>query len=347
MRDGGIHVGRVAGIPISLDYSWFAVVAIMTWSLATGYYPVRFPEWSPLLLWTMGTLTTLALFVSVLFHEFGHAFTALSQQIPVRRIRLMFLGGIAELGGESENPFGDLMVNLMGPIVSGGLATILGAAWMVGWGLARAEVILPGLPAFTAFVGYLAMINLGLLLFNLIPGFPLDGGRVLRSVLWAAMQDRMHATHIVANIGRLVSFGFIGFGIFQLVSTGDFGGLWLVMLGMFLQRAGRSEMAMHTLRLLLEGRTVAHVMMYNPSVSRLLPLDSNDQPASDLLRSGVTVSPETTLWLALQRMDHNEIKQIPIMIEQRVLGVLRRDDIFRHVQMLRVNRSLTHAGSIL
>jgi Zn-dependent protease len=202
-----IPIGRVLGIPIGLDYSWFLIFALLTWMLAGSYYPAEFKDWQPLLYWFMGAVTALMLFGSVLLHELGHSVVALRFKIPVRSITLFIFGGVAQIGAEPPSAKAEFLVAIAGPIVSLALAvafTVLKpavAAVEPLWGLVK----------------YLAYINFGLVLFNLIPGFPLDGGRVFRAVVWAVTMNMRLATLIAANTGRFFGFLFILLGVWQIL----------------------------------------------------------------------------------------------------------------------------------
>ena len=203
MTRHNIPLGRILGIPIGLDYSWFVVFTLFTWMLARSYFPAEFKHWPLLLYWFMGAATTIMLFVSVLLHELGHSVVAQRYKIPVRSITLFLFGGVAQIGTEPPSAIAEFLIAMAGPLVSLALAIFF-------------YVVTPlaaGMEPLFGLVKYLAYINLALVLFNLIPGYPLDGGRVFRAILWAITKNMRRATLIAANVGRFFAFGFIFFGV--------------------------------------------------------------------------------------------------------------------------------------
>ncbi len=237
------------GITVGLDYSWFVIFALLTWALAENYYPAEFKNWAPPLYWVMGAATALMLFVSVLLHELGHSVVALQYKIPVRSITLFIFGGIAQIGAEPPSATAEFFVAVAGPIVSLVLAGFFSVV----------KPIVAGLDPLWGLVKYLAYINLGLVLFNLVPGYPLDGGRVFRAIVWAATGDMRRATLLTAKIGRFFGFFFIFIG-FLRVFAGDLGGLWLAFIGWFLDNAATAELHQVMFRGLLAGHTVSQAM---------------------------------------------------------------------------------------
>ena len=173
MNRSTISLGRILGIPIGLDYSWFLIFGLLTWSLATSYYPAEFANWSTIQYWIVGALTVILMFASVLLHELGHSAVALHYKIPVRNITLFIFGGVAQIGSEPPNAAAEFWIAIAGPATSFALALFF---WLLHFLVASFTPVL-------ALVGYLAIINGSLGLFNLIPGFPLDGGRVFRAIL--------------------------------------------------------------------------------------------------------------------------------------------------------------------
>ncbi|MEJ2750844.1 MAG: site-2 protease family protein, partial [Anaerolineae bacterium] len=169
-----ISLGRILGISVELDYSWFLIFGLLTWTLAVSYYPAEFTDWPTAHYWLMGAITVIMLFVSVLLHELGHSVVALRYKIPVRRITLIIFGGVAEMGSEPPSAAAEFWMALAGPLVSVVLAIFFGLL---------APLVL-GVELLFALISYLAVINGMLAIFNLVPGFPLDGGRILRAIIW-------------------------------------------------------------------------------------------------------------------------------------------------------------------
>jgi Zn-dependent protease len=191
------------GIPISLDYSWFLIFALLTWSLASGYYPSEFKDWSTSLYWATGAATAIMLFVSVVLHELGHSFVAQRFGIKVRSIRLFIFGGVAEIAAEPPSARIEFLIAVAGPAVSFALAAFLAAL----------QPLLASVEPLGGMVKYLAYMNLALVVFNLIPAFPLDGGRVFRAVVWTVTKNMRQSTIIAGNVGRGFGFLFILVGV--------------------------------------------------------------------------------------------------------------------------------------
>ena len=275
-------IGRVLGIPIHLHASWFVVFFFVTWSLATGYLPETLPGLSPVRYWGMGGIAALLLFLSVLLHELGHSYVALRYQIPIKQITLFIFGGMAHMGKEPPSPRAEFLIAMAGPLVSLILgAGCLGGAMAVESLFARSEV--QGLVVLWSLLG---LVNVQLGLFNLIPGFPLDGGRVLRAGLWAWNKDFNRATSQAAlvGIGFGIALGLIGAvliagawsgALTQSIATN---GGWLIFIGAFLFSTAWSIRRHAAPRMLLASVTVRQVMVHRAVT--LLP-DISVQDAVD------------------------------------------------------------------
>jgi len=268
------QIGRILGIPIRVHASWVLVFLFVTWTLATGYLPDTLPGLSPLRYWAMGAIAALLLFVSVLLHELGHSYVALKYRIPIGQITLFIFGGVAHMRKEPPSPRAEFLIAIAGPIVSFLLAGIC-----LGF-VALVEVI----PAGNAFRGLVAlsallgMVNTQLGLFNLIPGYPLDGGRALRAGLWAWTNDFYRATSQAAFVGLVFGLGFGLMGAMLIVgalsgtlssSVASSGG-WIVLIGAFLFAAARGSRKQAAVRASLVSVPVRDLMV-RPVVS--LPPD--------------------------------------------------------------------------
>lgn len=245
----------VFGFKIRLDVSWFVVAVLITWSLASGLFPQFSPGLSTATYWLMGAAGALLLFASVVAHELSHALVARRFDIEMKGITLFIFGGVAEMTDEPPSPKAEFWVAIAGPI-----ASVLVAVVFYGVTLAAG---LP--PATRAVLGYLAGINLVLAVFNLIPAFPLDGGRILRSILWRWKNSLRWATRVTSAIGAGFGFLLIGLGVLQLVMGGDFvSAIWLALIGLFLRSAAQMSYQQLLLRRVLEGEPVGRFMHRDP-----------------------------------------------------------------------------------
>jgi Zn-dependent protease len=250
MTRHNIPLGRILGIPIGLDYSWFLIFALLTWTLAGSYYPAEFKTWPPLLYWFMGAATAIMLFASVLLHELGHSVVALRFKVPVRSITLFIFGGVAQIGAESPSANAEFLIAIAGPIVSLALAVLFSVA----------QPVVAGIQPLWGLAKYLAYINFALAIFNLIPGFPLDGGRVFRALVWAATKNMRRATLVAANTGRFFGFLFIFAGVWKMLNGNFSGGLWMAFIGWFLDNAASQQVHQVMYQGLLAGHTVSQAM---------------------------------------------------------------------------------------
>ncbi|MCS7220220.1 MAG: site-2 protease family protein [Anaerolineae bacterium] len=261
-----IRLFRVLGIEVGLDHSWFLVFALLTWMLASQVFPRANWRWTPGFTWTLATLTSLLFFTSVLVHEFSHSLAALATGVPVRRITLFIFGGIAELTREPSRALDEFLIAAAGPLASLILAAGFGVLWLIGHWL---EV-----RSLTALGGWLGGINLSLAAFNLIPGFPLDGGRMFRAVIWGLTGNLARATRLAARLGQGVAYIFIFWGAWRVFRGGWMDGLWLAFIGWFLMSAATQSVQQVALRQLLAGFTARDVMTTDcPAVPPQLTLD--------------------------------------------------------------------------
>ncbi|MFA5308899.1 MAG: site-2 protease family protein [Dehalococcoidales bacterium] len=250
---------RIAGIDIGIHYTWIFIFVLFSWTLAQGYFPAYY-EWSTAAYWITGIIASLLIFVSVLLHEMAHSLVANARGIPVHSITLFILGGVSNLEEEPQKPVAEFTMAIVGPATSLVLAAIF-------WGLTR----LPGdkTTPVAAIISYMAYINLYLGAFNLLPGFPLDGGRVLRSIIWGATGSLAKATDIAGRVGQFFGWAFIGLGVFFIFQVSLFSGLWLAFIGWFLNSAADSSRKEITLRERLSRYKVREVM--NPNIETIRP----------------------------------------------------------------------------
>jgi Zn-dependent protease len=249
---------RLLGIPVSVDASWLAIFALVTWSLANQFHG-RVPGLAPWAYWIMGLATGLAFFVCIVLHEFGHAIAARAFGMPIRGITLFLFGGVAELGGEPPSARCELVVAIAGPIVSAILSAIFGALSIAGEGVGWPSSV-------TVCFLFLAGINLTVLLFNLVPAFPLDGGRVLRAILWGATANLRRATYWASLAGQGFAWIFIAIGLLLIFWNDFVSGLWWGLIGWFLNNVARTSYQQVLIRQTLEGEPLRRFMNPNPIV---------------------------------------------------------------------------------
>jgi len=262
---GSIQVARVFGIRIGVDPSWFFILFLIIWSLS-GYYEDRFPDGSTA--FVLAVVSSLLFFLSVLLHELGHAFEARRSGIGIAGIDLWMFGGVAKMERDTRSAGEEFRVAVAGPVVTLLIALVCWAAGTViaGSDAASEAVRLDAIPGDEALavLGYLGFINVLLLLFNLIPGFPLDGGRIARAIAWRVTGDRTRATRFAGALGRAFSFLLIGIGVFAFLQGAIVTGIWMGIVGVFLGQAARSAVVQTEIASRIEGLAVSDVMDAEP-----------------------------------------------------------------------------------
>jgi Zn-dependent protease/CBS domain-containing protein len=367
MNRQGISLGRILGIPIELDYSWFLIFALVAWTLASGYFPAEFTNWPTAEYWLVGIATAVVFFLSVVLHELGHSIVAKHYGIPVNSIKLFVFGGVSQIGTEPPSAKAEFVMAVTGPVVSFVLAGVF-----AGLGSAFASVA-----PLLALTKYLAYINLALGAFNLIPGFPLDGGRVFRAIVWGISNSLHRATVVAGNLGRFIGFLFILFGVYQVFGGNFINGLWIGFIGWFLESAAMSQVQQQKLRDLLAGRRVSQAMSTNytsilpemtlqtlvdhhvlangqrsfvvkegDKVDGLLTLhDIKELPRAEWstitaaqamipLARVKRIPPDEELWTAIEEMNNDGVNQLPVMSDGHMEGMLRREDIIGFLRNL-------------
>ena len=251
MFGGDLKIGRLAGIPISIHPLWLVIVALITWSLGSTYYPDQVSGIAPAAAYGLGLASALLLFASILLHELGHAVVARSNGVEIEGIELWLLGGVSKLKGAAHRPEEELRFALAGPGVTVVIAVVFGLA----------TIALPSSTpdAVIALLGYQALINAAILVFNMLPAFPLDGGRVLRAIIWQRTGDFQQATARAARAGRGFGYGMVGLALIG-VFAGAPGLLWLGLIGLFLIVAGKAEESSAALQATFKGLGLRRVM---------------------------------------------------------------------------------------
>lgn len=299
MHGDAIRLLRIGGIPIRIHASWILIALLVVWSLATSYFPSSAPHQSTAAYWLAGLVTALLFFASLLLHELAHSLVARARGLRVTGITLYLFGGVAEIGAETTNPGDEFRVTAAGPVTSVALAGLFGIAWLATDSLSH---------LIGATFGYLAIMNLFLGVFNLLPGLPLDGGRLLRAFVWWRTGDPDRATRVAAIGGVVVGVLLIAAGAVSMVVSSWLSGLWLILLGWYLQGAARQERMASGARSRIAGVTVANLATRDPyKVPPDMPLDRVVDEATRL----------------------QQARAIPVVADGRFLGLLTSHSITR------------------
>jgi Zn-dependent protease/CBS domain-containing protein len=364
---GSLRLGNIAGINIYAHLSWLIILVLLTWSLANDWFAQLFSGWSTATYWIVAFVSTLLLFICVLAHELAHALIAQRSGLTVKHITLFIFGGVAHIEEEMQRPGVEFRVALAGPIASFLLATL---AFLLAWPLRGSNT------AAEAVLDYLAVTNFLLGAFNLIPGFPLDGGRILRSIIWKVTGNFKKSTRIASFVGQAGGYLFILLGIVAFFTGNFFNGLWVAFIGWFLLSAAQTANSQVELQSTFRGVSVAQVMNTRPltvpaniSLQKLveeyfLPLGLRSAPVtwgdylaglislSDfarvarerwpytpvghvmrLLDQVTTATPAQPLLEVLHVMGTQNINQVPVVEDGRLVGLVSREEIIRYLQV--------------
>jgi len=385
----GISLGKIFGISVNLDWSWLFIFLLVTWNLAASLFPSLHPDWGPGLNWFLGIVASILFFASVLAHELAHSLVAMGRGLPVRRITLFLFGGVSNIEKESDSPVTEFLVAIVGPLISialGILFLTMGNATtgMLAFpGFRDPTDMLTSLSPLGTILFWLGPINIILGIFNMIPAFPLDGGRVLRSILWAITKNLRTATRWATWLAQLIAWAFIIAGISMFFGvripyfgTGFVSGLWLAFIGWFLNNAATQSYQQVVIQDMLEGIPVSRLMRPDaPSVSpdltvsqlvddyimgtdeRSFPVMEGDRlagvvsledirkvPRQDWDTTRVhqimtpgdqvdVVTPREDISEAMELFNRRDIRQVPVMQDGHLVGMLRRGDIIRWLQL--------------
>ena len=362
------NLGKIFGIQFRLHYTWFIIFILVTVSLSWHYFPIVYTDWTGLIYWVIGILTSLLFFASVVAHELAHSLVARINGIPVKSITLFIFGGIAHIAREAARPGAEFKMAAAGPACSLVLGGLFGLLWLFSRGVTE---------PIAAMAFWLARINVILAAFNLIPGFPLDGGRVFRSLLWHFTGDYKRSTLVAVRVGQGVGYLFIlgGILIMFLFPHQWFSGLWLAFIGWFLENAASASYRQAQWRVALHGFSASQVMTsdcpvvpLNITVSRLVQgyvfasgrrfflvaddgglkgivtlhnIKSISQQNWDVTQVKEIMTPVDKVKVAhpnqdalsiLEQMDENDINQMPVVSEGRVIGLIARDNLIRFLR---------------
>ncbi len=384
---GGFKLGRVFGITIRIDWSWLFIFLLISWDLATVFLQVH-PGWTTWLAWLTAVVAALLFFGSVLTHELAHSLVARARGVPVRSITLFLFGGVSDIQREPPSPLAEFLITVVGPLSSIVLGIVFIGLSGVAVGplqiVAASPFSLVGrLDPLTTLLLWLGSVNILVGLFNLIPGFPLDGGRILRSILWAITRNLRQATYWASLIGRMVAWLMILTGVAMIFGvsvpffgTGFISGLWLIFIGWFLNSAAAQSYRQVVIEDILAGVPVSQLMRLNPlavpatiSIGDLvqnylmgtedqsLPVMSGGQlvgivtvedvrkvPHQQWAATAVTqimtptekvaeVTPDEDAADALRELTQHGAAQLPVVRNGQMIGMLRRRDIARWVQL--------------
>ena len=302
MFSNAVKLLTLNGFDIKLDPSWALIAALITWSLSQHYFPSTYPDQGTATYLVMAIAAMLLFFMSLLLHELAHSVVARRFGMQVKSITLFLFGGVAETGSEPETARAEFWVALAGPVVSLALAFSFRS-------LGALASLSQGLSAATAVFAYLSFINLALALFNLLPAFPLDGGRILRAYLWNKSGDALKATEIAARSGAILSYVLMGFGLLALFQGAVVTGLWQIMIGGFLLVAARAGYQQQLVRVVFGNRSVGEVMRRNPVT--VDPRMTLSEFANDIvLQQGVSFVPVVENGVLLGHIDQSMLAKI-------------------------------------
>ena len=296
---GNIRIGRIFGIDVLIHWTWLLIFVLITWTFATGVLKDFYPDWSAGQRWIAGGAIAIVFFVSILLHEISHSLVARRYNLPVSSITLFIFGGVSNLTKEPETATQEFRIAIVGPLMSFALAILFGIGYAI---LSQIEDGAAGVSE------NLAFINLALGLFNLVPGFPLDGGRVLRSILWRRTGDRLEATRLSSRVGEIVAYGMMGLGVVTFF-VDVVSGIWFFLIGSFLNNAARASYSELLVETTLKGVPVSVVAR----------------------KDFVGVSPETTLAvLADEYILAGKGRVFPVLAGEELLGLITISDLRKH-----------------
>jgi Zn-dependent protease/predicted transcriptional regulator len=378
------RLGKTFGIDILIDWSWFAIFFLITWSLSATFGQIH-REWTVEMRWGLALLASLLFFLSVLAHELAHSLAALARGVPVKSITLFMFGGVSNIEREPSTPSEELFITIVGPLTSlffGAIFLVLGAGGIVRTDGLNTSSLLAQLPPLKTILAWLGSVNIMVGLFNLIPAFPLDGGRVVRALFWGLTQNLRRSTRWASLMGQGIAWLFMLAGGAMLVGgripflgSGLFNGLWMVFIGWFLNNAASNGYKQVMIQNILEDVPVRQVMQTQ------LPMVSSETSVNDLIQNRFAqqdgqallvtageevvglvamndiqksekanwnstsvgeimtpvsqldyVTPDQNAAGAFERLQKRDLRQIPVMLNNRIVGLLRQKDIMHWVQ---------------
>jgi Zn-dependent proteases len=366
---GSIAIGKIKGIQLEINISWFVIFGLVIFTLATSYFPQNYPAWDPVLKWTISSIIALLLFSSVLLHELSHSLVSKSLGIEVKKISLFIFGGIAQIEKEPDEPAKELKIAIAGPATS-----IL--LYMLFTILSNIVVVFGASEVITVLLAYVANVNLVLAIFNMVPAFPLDGGRVLRAIIWYLTDNLQKATRIASSLGSIFSYFLIFIGIFGVLSGTFISGIWFIFIGWFINQASQSSYQNMVMSDIFNKIPVSEFMTDKVmtvdcyiSVRELVdsyffkyrfasfPVRRNEEvigivnrdrvkdldkelwnqttvnSITDPLNDNLIVSPDECVSDAMKKLFSNEIGRVLVMDQARLIGIVSRTDILNYIRI--------------
>jgi len=361
-----IHIITIFGIPIEINYSWFIIFFLVTWTLAQNYFPLAIPHAPVFVYWIISIIAACLFFISLLAHELSHSIVAIKNKLPISGITLFVFGGVAHMTKEPETPGIEFKMAAAGPLCSFAISLLFFA-------LTQLFYYLKFPIALVVTTDYLSFINLMVGIFNLIPGFPLDGGRILRAALWSLFGDIKKATQIASSFGKGFAYFLMGLGFFYLISGAVLSGIWFIFIGFFLRDAASASYQQVAFKKYLSGVKVRDIMTKNvvtvngdltllsivddyffkyrftsipvvtddgeikgimtihsvKDVPRERWADTNVSEAMIPLKSDLVVSPRTDILEALAQMAGNGIGRLLVTQDEKLIGIISQRDVIR------------------
>jgi len=357
-----LNIGEIFGVKIKIHYTWLIIFFLITWSLANGYVPLQFPGLSEVTYWIIGIISAISLFISVLVHELAHSYVALKQGIAVPSITLFFFGGVSQIAEEPKSPNQEAKMAAVGPLSSFAISALFVLLWFVA-------VTLDLGPFIIAPFSYIALINALLGGFNFLPAFPLDGGRVLRAVLWKWKNNLLTATKASIKISEAIAYIMIGTGFFMTVVYSMFTGLWIVFIGWFLKNGSEASLKQTIISQALSDVKVKEIMnsqvvtiadaveqYFSNYTHRGFPVtkdgmiqgiitfedlknfmkdDSQSTLVGDVMtpkEKMIVVSPDEPAVEAILKFSKNNIGRLPVLKGDKLVGIITRSDLMKAIR---------------
>jgi Zn-dependent protease/CBS domain-containing protein len=364
-----VVIGKVRGIQIEVNTSWLVIFGLVTFMLATNFFPQNYPDWHPLMRWLLGSMIALLLFVSVLLHELSHSLVSISLGIQVKKISLFIFGGVAQMEKEPDAPGQELRIAVAGPAMSVFLFVLLTLLTAIFANFGASELVIVPLT-------YVAQVNLILAVFNMVPAFPMDGGRVLRALIWRFSGNLQNATKIASSMGGMFGYFLIFTGIFWIVTGNVINGIWFAFIGWYINQASQASYQQTVMSNLFDEIRVSEFMtdkvivvddqlsvqelvdsyFYHYKITsfpvkrdgevigivnlervKSVPRDEWRQTTvggiTTALEDNLVVSPDDTVSTAMTRIFSNSIGRVLVMEQAALIGIVSRTDILNYLRI--------------